>query len=319
MTTAKTATKSSIYTPALTRAFKTQAGRHICAQDADGMIYATNGVIVVKLTAADYDAFLRPVYMTDPGNWTKTESGIQPTAPHTTPDLVSIWTQYTTDSHAEPLRPSGLSVTIPVNGSKSRKMALPLFYGPQGDFVSGYNPDFLAIVQGSATYKAAGSDKAMTIFSGDEPAAVVLPVRIQNAAAVRAVRSYFNAPPEEEKAANVQRIKHDRDEWKETAARLERERDELEKQLAKAQQERDEAKAQAQNEPPAEPAPASSATVDDLTAKVSALGLSCTVKGAQTAAPVLWIDGDPGTRKPDLEALGAKWSGKRSAWYIKAA
>ncbi|MCM1296360.1 MAG: hypothetical protein NC311_12545, partial [Muribaculaceae bacterium] len=60
-------------------------------------------------------------------------------------------------------------------------------------------------------------------------------------------------------------------------------------------------------------------TVDDLTAKVSALGLSCTVKGAQTAAPVLWIDGDPGTRKPDLEALGAKWSGKRSAWYIKAA
>ena len=52
--------------------------------------------------------------------------------------------------------------------------------------------------------------------------------------------------------------------------------------------------------------------------KLAALdGVAATVKGAQTAAPVVWLTMENDAHKDEIEAMGGKWSGKRSAWYFK--
>ena len=54
--------------------------------------------------------------------------------------------------------------------------------------------------------------------------------------------------------------------------------------------------------------------------KLAALeGITATVKGAQTAAPVVWLTGEADAHKNEIEAMGGKWSNKRGAWYFKIA
>ena len=48
-------------------------------------------------------------------------------------------------------------------------------------------------------------------------------------------------------------------------------------------------------------------------------GITATVKGAQTAAPVVWLTGEADAHKEKIEAMGGKWSNKRGAWYFKIA
>ena len=57
-----------------------------------------------------------------------------------------------------------------------------------------------------------------------------------------------------------------------------------------------------------------------LVDKLAALpNVTATVKGAQTAAPVVWLSGDTDAHKDEIEKMGGKWSGKRGAWYFKIA
>ena len=48
-------------------------------------------------------------------------------------------------------------------------------------------------------------------------------------------------------------------------------------------------------------------------------GITATVKGAQTAAPVVWLTSAADAHKEKIEAMGGKWSTKRGAWYFKIA
>lgn len=60
--------------------------------------------------------------------------------------------------------------------------------------------------------------------------------------------------------------------------------------------------------------------VNDAMCALSALpGIVATVRGAQTSAPVIWLSGETDRHKEALSAAGAKWSGKKSAYYIKIA
>lgn len=55
-----------------------------------------------------------------------------------------------------------------------------------------------------------------------------------------------------------------------------------------------------------------------LVEKLAALdGITATVKGAQTAAPVVWLEGEADAHKEKIETMGGKWSAKRGAWYFK--
>lgn len=309
MTTAKTSRKSDTFTAALTRSFKGSCGRYICAKDEDGTIYATNGFFLVKLTAAEYDALIRPVTLTDAGNWSQSGEGTRPTEPGKGLDLVDYWRKATEDPNAKPLQPSGLTLTTQ-GARKSKPAVISLFYCAEADFVSGYNPDYLGIVAGATTYKAAGITSPMTIYTGDTPAAVVMPIKVDNAASLRAVRAFFNSDGPTDAAA----LEVERDTFRRELDGARGQVRELSARVLDLQDKLD----QASTAPASADDPAPAHKLDDLTAAVAALGLSYTVKGQQTAAPVIWVDGDPGDKKADLEALGAKWSGKRSAWYLKA-
>ena len=69
-------------------------------------------------------------------------------------------------------------------------------------------------------------------------------------------------------------------------------------------------------QPDQTPADKAAALVEELTALE---GITATVKGAQTAAPVVWLTGESDAHKEKIEAMGGKWSNKRGAWYFKIA
>ena len=48
-------------------------------------------------------------------------------------------------------------------------------------------------------------------------------------------------------------------------------------------------------------------------------GLTATIKGAATAAPVVWLAGDTKPHEKEIEAAGGKWSGKKNAYYFRVA
>jgi hypothetical protein len=48
-------------------------------------------------------------------------------------------------------------------------------------------------------------------------------------------------------------------------------------------------------------------------------GLTATIKGAQTGAPVVWIAGDTKRHARTIKAEGGRWSCKRSAYYFRVA
>lgn len=48
-------------------------------------------------------------------------------------------------------------------------------------------------------------------------------------------------------------------------------------------------------------------------------GVTTTIKGAQTAAPVVWLAGDTTAHAKAIEAAGGKWSNKKSAYYVRVA
>lgn len=48
-------------------------------------------------------------------------------------------------------------------------------------------------------------------------------------------------------------------------------------------------------------------------------GLTATIKGATTSAPVVWLAGDTKPHEKEIEAAGGKWSGKKNAYYFRVA
>lgn len=61
-------------------------------------------------------------------------------------------------------------------------------------------------------------------------------------------------------------------------------------------------------------------TAEQIAARFSDLaGVTTTIKGAQTAAPVVWLAGDTERHADAIKAAGAKWSSKKSAYYVRVA
>lgn len=133
----------------------------------------------------------------------------------------------------------------------------------------------------------------------------------------------------------MKRARKDRDEWEALARRLEAERDSRERELSELQKVLADKTAEIEAlterlnaQPGAQPAPVEEtqqeqAPADKAAALVETLaaldGITATVKGAQTAAPVVWLTGEADAHKEKIEAMGGKWSTKRGAWYFKIA
>ena len=324
--------KYSNYTTALTRSLKVTERLHCRVNEETRAVYVCNGYFLVKLDRTEYDALVRPVTQREAGNFViyngEADTVNEPL------DMEKLLADAAQDA-AHELAPAPFLFDPGVKGVKSKIAA---YYSESGDFVAGFNSDYAAIISASLPRKSKNPTSPMVVFSGDEPQAMILPVRIdkEKSRVPAAVRAYFTDKPEESADEKLKRARKDRDEWEALARRLEAERDSRERELADLQkvladktaeietlterlnaqpdpQPQEEAAEVQQEQTPAGKA---AALVETLAALD---GITATVKGAQTAAPVVWLTSAADAHKEKIEAMGGKWSTKRGAWYFKIA
>ena len=324
--------KYSNYTTALTRSLKVTERLHCRVNEETRAVYVCNGYFLVKLDRTEYDALVRPVTQREAGNFViyngEADTVNEPL------DMEKLLADAAQDA-AHELAPAPFLFDPGVKGVKSKIAA---YYSESGDFVAGFNSDYAAIISASLPRKSKNPTSPMVVFSGSEPQAMILPVRIdkEKSRVPAAVRAYFTDKPEESADEKLKRARKDRDEWEALARRLEAERDSRERELADLQkiladktaeietlterlnaqpdpQPREEAAEVQQEQTPAGKA---AALVETLAALD---GITATVKGAQTAAPVVWLTSAADAHKEKIEAMGGKWSTKRGAWYFKIA
>ena len=326
--------KYSNYTTALTRSLKITERLHCRVNEETRAVYVCNGYFLVKLDRTEYDALVRPVTQREAGNFV-IENGEQ--VPNEPLDMEKLLADAAQEA-AHELTPAPFLFDPGVKGVKSKIAA---YYSESGDFVAGFNSDYAAIIAPSLPRKSKTPSSPMVVFSGDEPQAMILPVRLGSpekpSRVPAAVRAFFTDKPEEPADEKLKRARKDRDDWEQMARRLEAERDSRDRELSELQkvladktaeiealterlntqpdpQPQEEAAADAQPEQAAADKAAS------LVEKLAALeGVTATIKGVQTAAPVVWLTVDSDAHKDEIEKLGGKWSGKRSAWYFKIA
>lgn len=325
--------KYSNYTTALTRSLKITERLHCRVNEETRAVYVCNGYFLVKLDRTEYDALVRPVTQREAGNFV-IENGEQ--VPNEPLDMEKLLADAAQEA-AHELTPAPFLFDPGVKGVKSKIAA---YYSESGDFVAGFNSDYAAIIAPSLPRKSKNPTSPMVVFRGDEPQAMILPVRLGSpekpSRVPAAVRAFFTDKPEESADEKLKRARKDRDEWEQMARRLEAERVGLERTISDLQkvladktaeiealtdrlnaqpdpQPQEEAAEAQQEQTPADKAAA-------LVEKLAALdGVTATIKGAQTAAPVVWLTGEADAHKDEIEKLGGKWSGKRSAWYFKIA
>ena len=330
--------KYSPYTTALTRSLKATERLHCRVNEETRAVYVCNGYFLVKLDRTEYDALVRPVTQREAGNFVidangETNAAMEPL------DMEKLLSDAACAAVHE-LTPAPFLVENP-NSSSKNKTKLATYYSESGDFVTGLNSDYAAIISASLPHKSKNPVSPVVIFSGDDPQAMILPVRLESAdkpsRIPAVVRAYFTDKPEESADEKLKRARKDRDDWEQMARRLEAERDSRERELAELQKVLADKTAeiealterlntqpdpQPQEETPAEdrqdqtPADKAAALVEKLAVLA---GTTATVKGAQTTAPVVWLSGDTDAHKTEIEKFGGKWSCKRSAWYFKIA
>ncbi len=374
--------RTSPYTTALTKSIKGSSRLSCQTDEAGRTVYVCNGFLLAKLSLAEYDALIRPITQREAGTFALDQNGdpvdIKPM------DLPKLLADAAARSKYE-LTPAPFLFD---SRSKSCKTKIVPYYSKDGNFVAGFNADYVAILSSDLPRKGKDPISPMVICMEGDPLALILPIRLGREGVTdripAAVRAWFDAgerpesaaKQEEESAAlrrhvaELQAALASKDEqienltgqlnsidfsdnWQNKAHLLELERDEVrrmnadaERALAAARDEIAQLKAalaskseqidalteRLNDQPDPQPAPQSipqeeaphqQAPADKAAAladELNALGdITATVKGAKTAAPVIWLSGKADAHKEKIVALGGLWSNKRGAWYFKIA
>ena len=322
------------FTKQAARAIK--GDRIMCRVYDDGnTIYLCNGYVLYKCTPVDYDAIFRPALGRDPGDWSYNK-GIDAVSPCDW-DAAGMMEK---SAHDATHKMERVALEF-VSGGKPAAAAI----AEDRTFTALYNPAFLEAVENCDLYSAGKASAAIYSREGD-PVALIMPVKI-NEAQDRTIRAFVDAPEKEDQPADndkIRALEAEKDAETARADALTNELVTLRAELEKAQaesvdlaRELEEVKKQMEREAApvdrsrlaelveaaaaeykAEQAAQELTPAQKAVARVEALGLTATVKGAQTAAPVVWINGGE-DRAEDLKKAGAVWSAKRSAFYIRVA
>lgn len=322
----------SSYTTALTRSLKGTERLHCRIDEENKAVFVCNGYFLVKLTPTEYDALVRPITQRDAGNYILNADGS--TAPDPL-DMEKILAD-TAQTASHELTPAPF-IVAPTD--KRSKATIAPYYSESGDFVAGFNSDYAAIIDPSLPRKSKGAISPMVVFSGDEPQAMILPVRLDETKSrvPAAVRAYFTDKPQEAADEKLAQVRKERDDLELLVHQLEGQRDTVERahgqEITRLQNVIDAKNEQIETltarlnaQPEAQPAPVEESPQEQppadkaaaLVEKLAALeGITATIKGAQTAAPVVWLTGEADAHKEKIEDMGGKWSAKRGAWYFK--
>lgn len=136
----------------------------------------------------------------------------------------------------------------------------------------------------------------------------------------RAIKAFFTEAAEDNtKTDEADKLRAELAQAQEEAAALRgdlyraaNEIDELKNKLAELHE--------TKTEQPAEQKPEPKTAAEIIAARWAEVdGLTATIKGATTAAPVVWLAGDTRPHEKEIEAAGGKWSGKKNAYYFRVA
>lgn len=257
------------------------ADRLFCRIDDDGAIYLCNGFVVYRMNMIEYAATVQPVTKCEAGNWI-IQNGEKRDAGPADFDVIKTFRDTVNACKGEALD------RCPAEFDAGKGMALASYYSAAG-FAAFYNRLYVSGLARDLTIRANGATAPAVFYAGEEAVAMVLPVK-PKAEAARAVKAYFTEQAAaEDKPAET------------NAAELETLRAELDAPV----------------ELPAEDV---KSAAEIIAARFAGLdGVRAVIKGATTSAPVVWLAGDTEKHADAIRAAGAKWSGKKSAFYVRVA
>lgn len=277
---------------------------HVAAEDdGTGNIYVTNGYFLWKMNPPEYAACVQPVTCCEPGEWIIDRNGKQDNSMN----LEKIFSDaLKTVADAAPLARAPFVL-------QTDKAAAACYYNAADDFSALYNVKYISALAGSELRTVKTISPAVAYYGG-EPYALVFPIKPKEEAA-RAIKAYFTAAPAATESSDAAAL---RDELNIAQSKIASLMVEIARQNADLAQLR-EAKTE-QPQQPAEQKPAPQTAAEIIAARWAEVdGLTVTVKGAQTAAPVVWLAGDTKPHGKEIEAAGGKWSGKKNAYYFRVA
>lgn len=311
------------YTSDAGKALK-NADRLFCRIDDSGNIYLCTGYFVYRMNAYEYSTNAQPVTKCDAGNW-NIERGEKREAGPADFDVVKVFRDTVKACTGSALE--RCPAEFPVD-----KGVLSSYYNASAGFAAFYNRLYMAGIAQGLTIRANGATSPAVFFDANgEAVAMVLPVKAK-AEAARAVKAYFaeQDKPAETNAAELDSLRAELDAARNASRAAEIEREEMLHKLAeqaaevetiRAELDKRNAEQAAPVEQAADETPADvKSAAEVIAARCAELdGVQAVIKGATTAAPVVWLAGNTKKHAAELEAAGAKWSGKRSAYYIRVA
>ena len=221
-------------------------------------------------------------------------------------DLVKLFADTVRDTaDAAPLARAPFTV-------QAKKAPAACYYNADADFAAIYDTKFIDALHPAAQLRTTSAISAALAYINDEPFAVVMPIRAEPNAA-RAIRAFFT------EAAEANTKTDEADKLRAELAQAQEEAAALRGDLYRAANEIDELH-ETKTEQPAEQKPEPKTAAEIIAARWAEVdGLTATIKGATTAAPVVWLAGDTKPHEKEIEAAGGKWSGKKNAYYFRIA
>lgn len=322
--------KQSVY-------FTSQAGKalkgseRIICRVEDGRVYVCNGYFLMSMAPFEYAEMVQPVTLCDAGNWIidRGEKRELKEGEHPLPKMLH-------DSAAPVVASTSptLCEKCPISFPSVRKAVVLGYYNPESRFAAFYNRDYVAAFDPVCTLHAVSHTGAAVMMGGQELVGVIMPIRVSDAARRACLAWYAEQEDggeqpdaraaEIERGEMVQKIAEQAaaltaaeqrySDLQHTAFEVECERNDLRRELdaLKAGQ-------PAAAEQPAGEQDARSAA-EIIAARFAALdGVTAVIRGAHTAAPVVWLEGVTEVNADAVQAAGAKWSSKRGAYYVRVA
>lgn len=272
-------------------------------------VYISNSHWIIRLNADMYNSIVAPVTKTAPGNYRIDKKSKDAAPVFTQPiDLRGIMSKET-ERAADPVEFPPMMFTLS-RGNDSANTT-PILAGGNVYF---YNSQYMSIISVTGEHTLKATNRSMLAIASDgKPAAMILPLT-SDPAAVRAVKAYHSPADENDK------IKAENAELKNKLAAIEKELAALKADKTSAA-----SAANAAAEKPAKKTTKSSAPqtpaekAAEIADKLNALGMTVKINGAQTDRPVIWISGNTDDHADDLKKSGAKYSAKKSAYWINVA
>lgn len=279
-----------------------------CQTTEDGTCYICNGFFLFKMNPMEYASIVQPVVCCDAGNWSINQNGRQ----ERRADLLQIWTDSVKSAEGAATMEACPMVF------KNGKAEIVGYYSAAGGFAATYNAAFMGAIRAGATFRAKSALSGAVAYDDAEPFALVLPIKpVPNIC--RAVKAYFAEPsnaakPVQNSDKESKEIADLRDRLNAAQAEADTLRETISQQAAELASLRETAQCVQDPEIPQKE------TAESIVSRFCELpGIIATVKGAQTAAPVVWISGNVEQNAEAIKAAGARWSAKRGAYYYRVA